>query len=534
MFLTLLPPLLLVAAIVVVLVVYQARKAVGLPWLVAAATALITWGLVLALRWLPSEPAVLSGSYTGHIQTGQLVFAVNDQTWAYAFSLVSLLLAVLFSAPMRFVPDQNPVAWVGAMLVTAAGYLAVTAESILTLIIAWTLIDVLELLILLLTVRREEVLQRGVLHLGIRAVGTLFAVWGLMVSTVSGSGQALEGKLLEAGPFLLLAAGLRLGVIPLHLAISQEPTMSRDISSVLRLTGPLSSLAILSRLPPTVATPQLAVPLLLVTGLAALYGSSMWLAARNVLIARPYMIIALGGLAMACAIRGRPQAALAWGTMLLLVGGFLFLYQYSSRGLSVILAIIVLGATGIPFTPAAAGWQGLVVLPFTLLDLFMIAAYALLLIGIVRHGFKPEFTMMVGERWIQSLYVTGLVILPISYALVGVFGWKGSVTLGNPWASLGAVLLAAAVGMLAFRLKPEGRLPGSVNWAWLMIRRVGTWLAKLFSFEWLFKLIGSGYTVLSKLIEGFTRILEGDGGVLWALVLLALLFSLLRRQGGLP
>ena len=43
-----------------------------------------------------------------------------------------------------------------------------------------------------------------------------------------------------------------------------------------------------------------------------------------------------------------------------------------------------------------------------------------------------------------------------------------------------------------------------------------------------YRLVGFSYRVAQSMVRALTRILEGEGGVLWVLVLLALLVSLLQ------
>jgi len=54
---------------------------------------------------------------------------------------------------------------------------------------------------------------------------------------------------------------------------------------------------------------------------------------------------------------------------------------------------------------------------------------------------------------------------------------------------------------------------------------------RLLSLKWFYQLIWVIYHLFSRMIAWFTTILEGEGGILWALVFLFLLFSL-SLQGG--
>ncbi len=53
------------------------------------------------------------------------------------------------------------------------------------------------------------------------------------------------------------------------------------------------------------------------------------------------------------------------------------------------------------------------------------------------------------------------------------------------------------------------------------------WLWEILKFEWLFKAIRLIEENIEKIINGFSGLLEGEGGILWSLVLLLLLLTVL-------
>ena len=60
---------------------------------------------------------------------------------------------------------------------------------------------------------------------------------------------------------------------------------------------------------------------------------------------------------------------------------------------------------------------------------------------------------------------------------------------------------------------------------------IGKWLTSVLSLRWLYALFNDFMKAVHWLVEGFSVILEGEGGVLWVLVLLALLLTLLLPEG---
>lgn len=533
--LVLLPVFLLILTLIALLGLVRFKQATGLVWLISATAAILTWVVVLIQQFIRPAPFSLTEWYLGEGATTGLIFQLDQSSWPYAFGLVSLILAVMMTDASRFEFQTDLEGWVGSLVVTIGGLLAVLAETPLALILAWTIIDVFEMMIVLRTVERQEQKQQAVIAFGARLAGILMVVWAVLESRGRGQGLTLESFPPEAGIFLLIAAGLRLGVIPLHLPYTEEPRLRRGLGTAIRLVGPASSLVLLSRLPPTVAPPVWAPYFLIFTSLAAVYGSVRWLTGKDDLAARPYWIIAMAGLAIGSAVRGRPMAALAWGTTLLFAGGAIFLFSARNRPLRAFLILCWIGLSGLPFTPAASGWQGLVVMPFNLLDIVNILAHSLLLLGFLKYVLAPGSTPDEMEGWAKVVYGLGLGVFIVSYWLVGIFGWQGSFTLGNWWASTISVVLCLGGGIGAWLLNRRPRRPMEVDEGWftLFVRKVSAIIGQVLNLNWLYRLAAFFFRILQRLVGFVTLILEGEGGILWALVLLVLIISFLL-PGGAP
>jgi len=59
-----------------------------------------------------------------------------------------------------------------------------------------------------------------------------------------------------------------------------------------------------------------------------------------------------------------------------------------------------------------------------------------------------------------------------------------------------------------------------------------TTFGNVFSLGWLYRLFWWFYRAIGTLASNIALILEGEGGVLWALLLLVLLVTLIIQQGG--
>ncbi len=503
--------LLLLATPLIVLGLQRARARMGAQWLFAAIGALLAWVSLWFLRAnLPRQITLLDWSSAFRESPALLADATS---WTFAMALATLALTVILTGIGRL-EDLETGAWTGSLAVSALGILAVLSGNPLTLALAWTALDIIELTVLLLrtsdTARRQSV----VVNFATSLAGTFLLLYADALALQSGAPLSLNAIPSEVSLYLLLAVGLRLGVLPLHLPFLREPDLRRGLGSILRLVSPAASLVLLARLTGAIQSDVLWV----VQGflaLAALYATVAWARVSDELVGRPYWILGSAALAFAAALNGSAAAVLAWSMVSLYSGGLLFLSGRPGRWRWVTGSLAVLPVLGLPFTPGVAALQ--VYAAFDGFDLPFLLAQALLVLGYLRHLLRPLPPQDTpAERWIQAVHPAGLALLLITWCLATGAGLLGA---ANWWALIAVLLILAALAGLARRgLTPPAALFG--------------WLDSLFSMRWLVRVFGwlAGQAV--RLVGGFNRLLEGEGGMLWALLLVTLLLSLLTQLTG--
>lgn len=531
----LLPVFLLVASSLTLIVLKWARRGMGTIWLVGVGLTLANWTLLLVLRGLGPFTANLSGLRSLNGIGGAMIFRLDALSWPYAFGLGALALAMILTAAARFQYQSNPWSWAGNLGLIGMGLLATLAGSLRAFVLAWMAIDIVELAIMLAIAENRSLSVRAVIAFAARALGTLAALWVVFITPASvESEMAFAAADSSAGLLLLLAVGLRLGVLPLHLAFPFEPNMRRGLGNVVRLVANASSLALLGHLPPTVVSGEAANILLPLVLLAAFYGAGVWALSKDELTGRSLSLLAAAAMAVACVLRGEPAASVTWGSMYLLCGALLFFFSVRSRRLLTLPALGLLTLSGLPFTPVSPGWLGVSLGQVDLYGVAFLLVWALLLAGYARHSLRPGEDPAGLDRWMQSVYPAGLAILPISAWIIFIFGGNFLRLSPGWWFSVMALILAAgiqAVRMLRRRTAQEEGQPKPIS---LVVReRVLSGLEIFFRLEWLYGLFWLAYRLLQRFIRNLTVILEGDGGVLWALLLLALLISVFW-PGGLP
>ena len=509
--------LFLVALSLVIL--YWLRPEFRYSWMIAAGGALAGW--VSVLIWQPrlSLSFQLPRWEPSNLFLESISFTADALTWPFAFSIATLMFAVILTAAARE-NFPSPIPWAAILMLGGLGILAVLADNPLSLLMVWSAIDLAELTTQLRSVDGPQPSEKVVTAFAARVAGISVLLWANMVSISTGSPLNFQNAPPQAGLYLLLAAGLRLGVFPLHLPYASESAIRRGFGTALRLISASSSLILLARIPTTSVISVFTPYLLSLVTLAAVYGGWMWLRAPDEMTARPFWLIGLASLAMASALRGNPVGATAWGCALILSGGALFLSSVQHIWLKRALWIGIWGITALPFSITATGWASTApsfwpVWPFLLL------AQALLLAGYLRHAMRAtshtNFETL--DRAAQYVYPLGISILLVSLFLLGIWGWDGALKIG----SFLPALIGVSLGGLAVWLAPRLRVLTPIRAHW--VRPAATsWMG------WLFRGLWSLYRLVSRLSDTFLKVLEGDGGLMWTLLFLVLIISLLTQR----
>ncbi len=530
--LVLLPVAILILTGLAVVGMQRAKIKIGYIWLASLAGSVAAWIMLLVVNWDTVSPFTTAFGNLPGSTAYPIVFDLDRFSWPYAFSLTGLLVTVLLTAAIRFQKQSNPAAWAFALLITAAGLLAVLATTPLAIILTWTAVDLAEVAVLVLSERDKSLNQRTILAFIARIGGIILVLWAIISTRVSGSVLEITNAAPPQSMILLLACSLRLGVIPLHLPFTSELMTRRGLGTILRLVPPAASLVILGRLPAAVISPSYAVPVLLLCTIAAGYGAMMWLSSKDDLEGRPFWMIALSGLAIAASVRGQPESVPAWGVAMIIVGGVVFLFSESRKSFLPIPIAALLGLSGLPFTPLASGLPGISVYPFNLPDIFFIMVFGILLAGTYRQLMAKRQSGEVLERWMLAVYIFGLVFLLLCHWIIGLFGMPTGLQAGIWWVALGADLIAVIV-VFAIQWWEKSKLGVFLqNDPHLKTgRKVWNIFVAVFNFDWLYFALGWILGILQRLVLFIIRLLEGEGGVLWTLLLIILLATYVMSGG---
>jgi len=519
------PLLFLLVSAAIVVVVTRLNVNIGRVWLISTLISLINWGIILAFKWLiPIKFVNLDWfPFLDYFQES-IVFTLDQYSWAIAFALASIQLAILLTDSTRLdeLPSLN--IWAGIFVINAIGYLAVLSNSLLAIFLLWTLIDFVELIIVLLTVRSIEMVNVGVISFAVKMAGIIFLMITVFRSYSLGIPLSFEKLSVEVSPFVLVAVGLRLGVIPFNLPYLKEIPLRIGLGNTIRMVGVASGLAILIRISPSLSQNLTAILFLPVFALAGFVASLMWLVSKNELVGRPYWIISLASFSIFSAIKGDTVSSLLWAIDLLVIGSVIFLYSEKDKRILFLPMFAILGLSGLPFTPSAFGWHALADPKMIFTSIINLVSVSFLMLGFIRHTLQPGHDLKSKEKWLWVVYPSGLFFLVLSQwliFLVSTFDW---ITFGVTWASLIAFLLAMIVLAVLRRIN---RVVKYTEWLISLLNRFGAIIISVLSLNWLYKALWYGLRVVSAIVNLFSSILESQTGIIWIFIIIAVMVTII-------
>jgi hypothetical protein len=481
-------------------------------WLVAAGGALLAFFSLFA--WLGQMPfdLVLPAWQPLALFTSSILFRADGISWVLATGIAALTLATLLTASARPV-FTNSFSWAGVLALGGVGILAVTADNPLTLLLVWSALDLTELVTQLGSVKGAANNEKVVTSFSTRAFGIILLLWAGVISIADGSAFDFQTLPAGAGIYLVLAAGLRLGVLPLHLPFAPESELRRGFGTSFRLVSAASSLVVLGRVPAGSLEAGITPLLMLLAIVAGIYGGWMWLRAPDELSGRPYWVIGMAALSVIAALSGNPLGAVAWGAALILVGGALFLASVQNVWLNRLMLAGAWSLSSLPFSLTAGAW-------LTGLGLFtppVIIAQALVMAGFIRHALRPagRDSLEPQPSWARGVYPAGIILLIFLPIVLGWFGWDGALQVGAWLHAILASLLTLGLVWATRRFRIFN--PVRAHW----VTSTATRLNNIYQGFW------SLYRTLGRISQIINQALEGEGGIMWTLLFLVLFISLI-------
>ncbi len=426
--------------------------------------------------------------------------------------------------------------WVIILLITSLGLLAVGAANLLTLLLAWVAIDLVEIPILMGHTLRSDIRERISIVFSSKMISFGLVIAAALILWALRGSLNISDITYPASVLLILAAGFRLVSIPLQFPLRPGSFMRSELATILYLAPAASSYILLVRLAPLGINESFSAILLFIILLIGIISAIRWLSATDEQSGSAGWMVGSASLVIGAALLRQPLACLAWSLASLLSAGLLFSMFIRRRSLIPLIILGIFNLSTLPFSPS---WQATSILqsPSNLLDLPFLFTFAsivflliqsLLLAGFIRHSLRGVYPSAEDksqhiEQWVWVVYPVGLAVIALTHLVIG---WLIVPQLGElslfAWISGPLTMIVASLLLFITWRAPQ---PFS------FLNRYPKILTsnKLLPHGWFYSLSWQFYKAVSRLIGLFSTILEGDGGILWALVLFALIFVFMQK-----
>jgi hypothetical protein len=485
----------------------------------------LTWVVCLVLSTSVGSSTSLSVWRPEDLFASRLQLTFDATGWQLTYAAVTVYLSLALTQAAR--PGTTTIGTrVILPLYAGLGVAAMLAGNLLTVAITWATLDLLTFIFLMSATTDEDAIPGIITRLSMDGLSVITVLAAAAASWGSGKANTAFGEIstpLSAG--LIAFAGLiRLGMFPLHFSLPKVPRARRGLGTMIRLMPPAIVLAVLARQFAS-GFPGELVPWLSVAGaIGAVVGGSRWALSEDPMQGRPFFVLAIastGVLAAGLDPGGTGEILANTGTMILLVGCAFSLAEIHSpahRIWPIAAAVIVLGAPltlgGVLTGALAVGIAGIGTAVLAVLGGIGLAAVG---IGVISGATSPQTNWPIGESLVRIVYGLGI-SLPVLVAIgMGLQLPEARSMIGGLF-FLG-VGIAAVLGRFALRGLPH------------RYRELGRRAMARLDPGSLYRGASTAYVGVLRFVRSVAAPLEGQGGMLWLLVVLILVLLGVRGVG---
>jgi len=524
----LIPVLALSLGAVLIQVFGRLNKRPGTSWLVASISALTAW-----LALIPIGILLPGGLKIGHwipesYPFSSIVFQFTPQSWILGFLISSLALAVIFSEAKNLSSTGYINRLSSSLFLTGLGILAVAAGSELTFLLAWALIDLVEFGVLSVIIGRQKSLPSAAASISIRFIGILMLL--ILIILGSSGDQGMRGADLTPamGWLLVLLIAARMGILPLFQPYAEDPIYQRGLITFIRSLPLITSFAFMFFISRSGSLAVKTGLIFFVLTVTLIYGAVSWVNASNELKGRPYWNLSIAAMGLLIFLTEGTSALTGLAILQIATGSALFLYSPRFKKPLPFLFLLILGLLPFPFNPASTITTFFTAERVNLVTIIWLMAYVLLLCGVIKHSLRKDESSIPIEPWMGLFHAIALFLLVLAPLLVVLIQFQTLQLSPALWSWLTIIGLVILLSLFTLHFVHPGT---SVQNRFTRIKKVFTisihYLEVVLNLSWLGKLISSLGFIIEKIVQLLSRVLEGEGGILWSFLFIILFLSLI-------
>jgi|GEM_PF-5488325 len=521
--LTFLPLFLLLLIVLLVEIISRSKLNIGNQWLILILAVTLVLGSTIFLRAHLPTPIVISNWLEG--SANQIVFQLDDKSWVFIFGLVAFLSAMMFMDTIHLHERSNLRSWSRIILLFCMGVLGALANSLMAFILVWTIIDVVELIVHITGTGGFSVSDQSVIVFFAHLVGT-FLILPVLVSHSTGTAVLSELSLAPQNvTLLILSSALRMPVYDgKNLSKEKEP-IDKALQSLRQILFPYLAMVLLARLPEFSSLNGFPLVILILASCIVIVASFSAFDQKN----NKNVLMVFSGLSVISVLRGDAEGVIGWAILMLVLLGLPQIFTYQKMGFIPMIALIGFSAIGLPISISNSSILSLSHGSLSFFNIFIWIGLAYMLGGMIQNFIKPSKEKE-PEAWMIVLYTIGVVIISFLPWFPGFWGVKSADRNPFLWQSIVIFVIAFTIILIRtndlIREKCMKWLPPRIQRGLINGYRSPDRAASVY------RLVDILYEIIQQGINTINKVLEGEGGLLWAFVLLVLLLSLLMSMVG--
>lgn len=488
-------------------------------WLAVLSICLLIWLIILFVPQEKTPIVDLNNWYQIGASSISLRFQITPSTFSIILLSLAYNLSFFFTAVARLNIRSDLKFWSVQLLQTVFFILAIAADNTWSLLLAWTMLDILGFLYQLRTSlekNKDEIFRKVI----IKFIGSMLLVWNIANTARLNLDVSMDNLAGVSRQGFFMAAFLHSGILPYTTRNQKVSLTKRVIDNSFSVLNFVASFMLVMRISTPELTPFLIMFLKLFFYFFIIFFAYQWMRNSSSDASLRSLLLMTGGIIAIFYLSNLIRPMYFLMVVMLFTVLFINLITHFSKNLVLFIAIMVFLISGLPLTIFSFGARGIFSAGINLDSIVLAIAYVFFISGILRLNFKKMENFDELEPWYQVSFLTGLFISFLTAALI-VFRNLTSISeeLNYWWMSL--VMLGISL-FLSFVFNRKSKSINSNNGV-LAIQN-----NSIFSLNWLFKPLVELIRRIQTLINAFSEIIEGEGGVLWALVLLFLLLSMIN------
>ncbi len=383
-------------------------------WMLFVFINTISWLLILIIPRGSFSPLILSNWFRlGDINIG-LNFALNDQNWILALSLLAFNLSYFLTGIARLDVRNDPISWIFQLLMTAFAFLAIMSADLWSLVLIWTALDLLNLVFDKM-ITKSAGSQISYNKLIFKFLGSILLIWNVALLNTTGFNPLLSGVLASAGGYsLFFAALLHSGIFPLTLESndSSENESKKLISTSFYITNFIVSFILVINLPAPNFSFLFSVFVNLISLIIIVFSMIQWALNKNFQRSLKFLLLGEAGSFFYLYSLGATQFLPFILALFFLSVLWMILFSHRGKILLIFSVISTFFVSGLPMTLITYGTRSYFKNGFSIGLFILIFMQIMFLLGFIKNTFNENEKFGNLDVWYQAAYLTGL-FLPL-------------------------------------------------------------------------------------------------------------------------